>query len=91
MLAQQLAQYYRNNGSPVPDLADLKNVKNVAIVNVTIKIPEGGARTDDAFDVSVESVHSATSLAGGVLYIILIIANQRITFNIVPVFVKVIR
>jgi len=69
MLAQQLAQYYRNNGSPVPDLADLKNVKNVAIVNVTIKIPEGGARIDDAFDVSVESVHSATSLAGGVLYI----------------------
>lgn len=68
-MAQALSEYYRNNGNPIPDLADLKNVKNVAIVNVTITIPEGGGRTDDAFDVIVSSIHSATSLAGGILYI----------------------
>lgn len=68
-MARSLAEYFRNNGNPVPDVADLKGVKNVAIVNVTITIPEGGGRIDDRFDVSVESIHSATSLAGGVLYI----------------------
>lgn len=68
-MVQQLSEYLRNNGSPVPNFTDLKGVKNVAIVNVTIIVPEGGARSDDRLDVSVESIYSASSLAGGTLYI----------------------
>jgi flagellar basal body P-ring protein FlgI len=51
------------------DLSDLKGVKNVAIVNVFITIPEGGARVDDLLDVSVQATHSSSSLEGGVLYL----------------------
>jgi flagellar P-ring protein precursor FlgI len=68
-MVQQLQEYLRNNGSPVPNVTDLKGVKNVAIVNITIVVPEGGCRVDDRLDVSVESIHSATSLVGGTLFI----------------------
>jgi len=69
VMARELAEYYRNNGNPIPDLSDLKNAKNVALVNVFITIPEGGGRIDDKFDVTVQATHTASNLAGGVLYI----------------------
>lgn len=67
-MARPLAEMLKNTGNPVL-LEELKNVKTVALVMVTCHIPETGARTDDRFDVTVSAIHSATSLAGGVLYI----------------------
>jgi flagellar P-ring protein FlgI len=68
-LARPLASVYANNGVPVlPD--ELRNARTVALVTVTCTIPEGGARSDDRFDVSVSAIHSATSLAGGRLYLV---------------------
>jgi flagellar P-ring protein precursor FlgI len=67
-MARPLAEMLKNTGNPVL-LEELKNVKTVALVMVTCRIPESGARTDDRVDVTVSAIHSATSLAGGVLYI----------------------
>lgn len=44
---------------------ELANTKNVAIVWVEVTLPDNGVREGDAVDVSVSSVGSAKSLAGG--------------------------
>ncbi|MFM9996796.1 MAG: flagellar basal body P-ring protein FlgI [Phycisphaerales bacterium] len=69
VIARPLAEVYRNNGIPVPDLSDLKNAKTVALVWVTCTISESGARTDDTFDCAVMAQHSAKSLKGGRLIV----------------------
>lgn len=48
---------------------ELKDVKNVAIVTLTAKIPENGARDGEMLDVRVDSIGAASSLRGGRLYI----------------------
>lgn len=51
------------------ELAELKEVNNVAIVSVTATIPKDGARDGDALDVFVTSMGSAKSLRGGRLIV----------------------
>jgi flagellar P-ring protein FlgI len=67
-MARPLAELLKNNGNPVL-LDELRSVKTVALVSVTCIIPEGGAREHDTVDVIIAALHSATSLAGGQLYI----------------------
>lgn len=68
-MARPLMEYYRNNGNPLGSIEDLKNTRNVAVVNVTATIPAGGARADDTITVSVQAIYGAKSLAGGELYL----------------------
>ena len=67
-LARPLQQVYINSGNPVL-IDDLKNAKAIAIVNVSCRIPEGGARADDRIDVQVSAFYGAKSLAGGRLFL----------------------
>lgn len=60
-----LAQLHGRFANPVVSLEDLKNAKNVAIVQVDVTLPENGAREGDRVDVQVSSVGAAKSLAGG--------------------------
>lgn len=50
-----------------PMLDELKNVKNVALVFVTVVVPPGGAQQGDTLDCLVSSAVSAKSLDGGTL------------------------
>ena len=68
-MLRQLAKFLENNGSPIPDLQELSNVKNIALVTVMCEIPEEGALRGDTFDASVELMFDASSLEGGRLYI----------------------
>ena len=68
-LARQLAALLERGGNPVPDLAELADGQNIAMVMVTADIPKEGARSGDAFDCTVTSLHNAQSLAGGELFI----------------------
>ncbi|MBX3364376.1 MAG: flagellar basal body P-ring protein FlgI [Phycisphaeraceae bacterium] len=68
-LALPLAEVLKNNGLQVPDLAALRNSRSVALVMVTCETPAEGAHPDDRFDLIVTTLHSATSLAGGELYL----------------------
>ncbi len=49
--------------------AELKDVKNVAVVTLTAKIPATGVREGDEIDVQVASVGPAKSLKGGRLFL----------------------
>jgi flagellar P-ring protein precursor FlgI len=67
LLARPLAEVYRNNGNPIPDLRDLAKAKSAAIVTISAEVPEGGGRYGDTIDVYVQASHSASSLKGGTL------------------------
>lgn len=68
-VARPLAEILRNGGVPIGDLSELKNAKSAAIVDVICRIPENGARPNDAFDVVVNVKLSAKSLKGGRLFL----------------------
>ncbi len=68
-LALPLAEVMKNNGLAVPDLESLRNAKSVALVMVTCETPAEGAHPDDRFDLVVTTLYSASSLAGGELYL----------------------
>jgi len=67
VLARPLAEYYRQNGMPLPDIKVLSKAKSVAIVAIEVVIPPAGAVRDDTFNVTVSVCHSASSLLGGKL------------------------
>lgn len=69
VLARPLAKIYESNGNPIGDLRELAKSKSAAIVLITCTIPASGARTQDKIDVHVTVSHSATSLAGGRLFL----------------------
>ncbi len=48
---------------------ELKNVKNVAVVTVSVKLPASGVREGDEVDIQVASVGPAKSLRGGRLFL----------------------
>lgn len=45
--------------------SELSNAKNVAVVSLSVTVPESGARDGDEFDVHVSSIGAAKSLEGG--------------------------
>ncbi|HEV7299655.1 MAG TPA: flagellar basal body P-ring protein FlgI [Tepidisphaeraceae bacterium] len=51
------------------ELAELREVSNVAVVSVTATVPKDGARDGDQLDVFVTSMGSAKSLRGGRLIV----------------------
>lgn len=57
------------NFSNATEVAQLKNVKNVAIVNITATVPATGVRIGDKIDCYITSVGAASSLRGGRLFI----------------------
>lgn len=63
-----LAQLHGRFANPISSLDELKNVKNVAIVNVEATLPRDGAREGEQIDVHVSAI-AAKSLAGGRLLI----------------------
>lgn len=69
VVARPLMALMQNNGNPIASVEELANSESVALVMVTCVIPEDGAMTDDRLDVTVTTVHSAQSLAGGELYL----------------------
>lgn len=69
VMARPLAEALRRMGNPIPGLEELEEGQSVALVMVHCEIPKTGAKTDDRLDVRVSVVHSAASLAGGVLLV----------------------
>lgn len=60
-----LASLHKKFASPVITLDEMKDAKNVAIVQVDATLPENGAREGDRVDVMVSSLGPAKSLKGG--------------------------
>jgi len=68
-LARPLSELLRRNGNPVASLEELSSTRAAALVMVTCVVPRTGARVDDALDVRISVVNSASSLVGGELYV----------------------
>ncbi len=66
---RSLAQLYQSFRISAVSLDELKNAKNVAIVEVEALLPADGVREGDQVDVKVSSVGAAKSLAGGRLFL----------------------
>lgn len=66
-LARPLARIYEVNNIPLPDLKELANAGTCALVAIEVTIPPQGSRQDDAWDIRVTALHSATDLTGGQL------------------------
>jgi len=64
-----LAELQKKFANPVVTLDDLKEAKNVAIVQVEATLPDNGAREGDRIDVAISSLGPAKSLKGGRLMI----------------------
>ncbi len=69
MVAQPLVAWLQAQGNPMPDLEAVAKTKSVALVSVTCEIPRGGAHKNDAMDITVSAVGSASSIDGGKLEI----------------------
>jgi len=67
VMARPLAEVLRRQGNEIPDFGELAKSQSVALVMVTARLPRSGARVGDQLDVTVSAMHSAESLAGGVL------------------------
>jgi len=63
-----LAELLANFSNPTA-LEDLKDAKNVALVNLEVVLPEHGIREGDSVDVHVTVIGSAKSLVGGRLFL----------------------
>ncbi|MEM7622067.1 MAG: flagellar basal body P-ring protein FlgI [Planctomycetota bacterium] len=68
-LARPLAELLRRNGNPVGSLEELASSRAAALVMVTCVVPRTGARVDDALNVTVSVINSASSLVGGELFV----------------------
>jgi flagellar P-ring protein precursor FlgI len=68
---RSLAQAMERMGGPLgtDGLAELKDVKNAALVTVSATIPAGGARQGEQLDCVVNSIGTAKSLEGGWLFL----------------------
>lgn len=67
VMARPLAEVLRRQGNEIPDFDELAKSQSVALVMVTARVPRTGARVGDQLDITVSAMHSAESLAGGVL------------------------
>ncbi|MBX3384852.1 MAG: flagellar basal body P-ring protein FlgI [Phycisphaeraceae bacterium] len=68
-VARPLAELLRNSGNTVASPRELTKAKAAALVMVTCIIPPRGAKADDRYDVRVSVLYSASSLAGGQLFL----------------------
>lgn len=68
-LARQLAALLERSGNVIPNIEELAETRNVAMVMVTATVPREGARAGERLDVHVQSMHAAQSLEGGRLFI----------------------
>ncbi len=69
MVAQPLVAMLSKLGNTMPSLEDVSSTKSIALVSVTCRVPRGGAITNDALDLSISTLGSASSIAGGKLEI----------------------
>lgn len=69
LVARPLAELLANSGNAVGSFDELSASKSVAVVMVTVRIPESGAKADDRFDVTVSAINNPKSLKGGELFI----------------------
>ena len=63
-LAQMLGKF-----SHAASVAELQDVNNVAVVALTVTVPENGVRSGDKLDVNITSLGAADSLRGGRLFV----------------------
>ena len=82
VVARPLAELLRRNGNPIPALEELESGNSVALVMVTCVVPRIGAKADEALDARVTVINSASSLAGGELFV----SPLRAPFEGSPVF-----
>lgn len=75
-MARPLASLLEKLGDPVPDLQSLANTQSVAVVLVKCRVPETGAVENDRFDVTITTLASASSLAGGELHLCALIGPR---------------
>ncbi|MCB9838829.1 MAG: flagellar basal body P-ring protein FlgI [Phycisphaeraceae bacterium] len=68
MIAKPMVALLEQQGLPISE-ADLEDSRSIAIVEITCRIPEQGARRDDRFDVTVMAINNPQSLAGGQLFL----------------------
>lgn len=70
--ARPYAQLFANLGNEPLSVEELAASDSYALVQVTMEVPPTGAREGDRFDVSVETLYNAESLAGGRLIVSLL-------------------
>lgn len=68
-MARQIARLLEEGGNVIPDVNELGEAQNIAVVMVTCTIPRDGARKGETFDAYVQATNNATSLEGGRLFI----------------------
>jgi len=68
MIARPMVALLEQQGLPI-SMRDLEESRSIAIVEVTCRIPERGARRDDRFDVNVMAINNPQSLQGGRLFL----------------------
>jgi len=69
IVARPLFTMLEAMGNAPGSLEELAEANSAALVVVTCTIPEGGARVNDRFDVTVSAINNAESLAGGELFL----------------------
>ncbi len=68
-VARPLARMLERGANPVPDLEELADSNSVALVSVTVALPEMGVKKGDRIDAQVQTLMGASSLEGGRLFI----------------------
>lgn len=68
-MVRPLHAVHRNLLNDVPSLEELEETNSVAIVTVQVRVPPGGARMGDKLDAEIMTMGSASSLAGGTLFL----------------------
>jgi flagellar P-ring protein precursor FlgI len=82
---RSLGRLYKNYGIEAATLEELKNAKNVAIVEVEATLPEEGVREGDRVDVRVVSAGGAKSLLGGTLFLTPLVSGNPLDSRVMAV------
>lgn len=69
IVARPLAKLLESQGNPIESFDELAQSRSVAVVIVTCRIPESGAKVSDRYDVIVSAMNNPDSLAGGQLFL----------------------
>ncbi|MFU8830414.1 MAG: flagellar basal body P-ring protein FlgI, partial [Phycisphaerales bacterium] len=67
--ARQIAQLLQHAGSPIPGIDEAMRTRSVAIVMVSVRLPEEGVVVGDEFHLDVQTMFDAKSLQGGNLFL----------------------